>query len=132
MAFASDLAASPDGFTPVTTNQRTYGIHNYPGPGRSVRIDAASTSTEPNTLEIAHRVEGTGDARRDVHVVSVRRRKLNSTTGKMVESVVTFSVRVPQDNVTITAANIRSDVNAIANAIIATTGAFDRLLRGEI
>lgn len=132
MAFASDLLASPDGQTAVTTSQRTYGVLSYPGPGRSTRIDAASSSTEPNTLEISHRVEGTGDTKRDVHVVTVRRKKLNSTTGKLIESAVTLSVRVPTDNVTVTAAMIRADLNCICNAIISAGGAFDRLLRGEV
>lgn len=131
MALAADLAASPDNLTAVTTNQRSFSILSYPGPGKSTRIDIATSSAEPATLEISHRTEGTGDAKREVHVMTVRRKKVNSTTSKMVESVVTLSLRCPHDQ-TITVANVKADVNSLVNLLVAVSANFDRIARGEV
>lgn len=131
MAFAADLSISPDGPTGVTTNQATYGILSYPGPGKSIRIDAASTAVEPNTLEMSHRVEGSGVTKKNVHTVTMRKKKLNATTAQLVEGSVTITVRVPDDS-TITATMYKAMIWGLINSIFAGSSNIDRVLRGEV
>lgn len=131
VAFAADMSISPDGPTGVTTNQKTFGILSYPGAGKSVRIDAASTATEPYTLEMTHRAEGSGASKRNVHVLTMRKKKINAATSQLVEGSVTVSFRVPDDS-TITAANYKEMMWSLINGILAGSSNIDRVLRGEV
>lgn len=129
MAFGSDLTISPDTLSPVATNNLVYTITGYPQGSKSIRIDTLSTSTEPVTLEISHREEGSGVNARAVRTMTWRKKKLNAES-QLVETSVTTTLRCPKDTA-IVAADTKRGFNVIANLLYAS-GAFDKMFRGEI
>lgn len=131
MAFPSDITASGDAATAAATNNLTMGILSYPGPGKAIRILATSTSQEPTTCEISHRVEGQGASKRTVRSVTARKRKINTATGNVIEGSVTVTYRVPDDT-TITSADIKQLQNFLVSYFTCSSANTDRLLRGEI
>lgn len=131
MAFATDVTNNGGIPTTGTGSTKTFTVKDYPGPGRSTRIDTASTLSAPYLLELAHRSEGKDSGKRTVHVCTFRMRKLNATTGDPIEGSVTLTVRQP-DDATVAQADIEDMMNRIGNFCITDTILRGRLLRSEI
>lgn len=112
----------------VDSVESTWSIQRREGNSGVVRINVATTLTEPEEIAIRHSVQGKGESTVDRHNVIITRHEKNSETGQITAASVSLTLTVPRTGQYTTVEMQR--LNDLVQEVLAD-GGLARILRGE-